>query len=141
MLAAAVVLGSRRRDSSRPVASGGLPPTALRSESVSADGSTTLTTEELTKFLAILEDTSVSIECVVPSALCDIAMCSLNDDVLTANCGCMAMPADSGNPATLELGWGTAVLAQNPIYREVCVRICVVAIHRRLVFRGDRVPF
>ena len=51
------------------------------------------------------------------SALCDLSTCSLNSDKLTASCGCLAMPADTGNPAALQLGWTSAILAGNPLYR------------------------
>lgn len=55
--------------------------------------------------------------CNVDSALCDIATCTLNADKVTASCGCMRMPGSANNPAKLQLGWGSAVLSHDPVYR------------------------
>ena len=56
-------------------------------------------------------------------ALCDIAMCTLNDDGLTASCGCQKMDASTHNPANVGLG-AAAVLTFSSTYRsllETCV--------------------
>ena len=56
-------------------------------------------------------------------ALCDIAMCTLNDDGLTASCGCQKMSASTHNPANVGLG-AAAVLGFSSSYRsllETCV--------------------
>ena len=57
--------------------------------------------------------------CVIESALCDIAVCTLNEDQATATCACQRMPASAGNPAIVQLGWGSVALAGHWLYRDV----------------------
>ena len=61
---------------------------------------------------------SPSVACPVSSALCSLASCTLNEDKLTASCGCQKMPADTGNPAVISLT-EAAVLAGSSAYAEL----------------------
>ena len=51
-------------------------------------------------------------------ALCDVAMCTLNSDGLTASCGCQKMDASEQNPANVGVG-GSAILAFSSVYRNL----------------------
>ena len=73
------------------------------------------------RYLSAIDE---AIECAVPSALCDIAACTLNTDNRTATCGCQSMPADAGNPGVLRLGWGSMILSGSAIYRDT-IATCV----------------
>lgn len=73
------------------------------------------------RYLSAIDE---AIECAVPSALCDIAACTLNTDNRTATCGCQSMPADAGNPGVLRLGWGSMILSGSAIYRDT-IAACV----------------
>ena len=61
--------------------------------------------------------TGNSVECTVRSALCSSAVCTLNSDKLTANCGCLSMDRDANNPATLDIGWGSFIMAKSTLYQ------------------------
>ena len=63
-------------------------------------------------------------DCVINSALCSDAVCTLNSDGLTASCGCLKMPATRGNPAQLAVSWSSFVLATSPKFVEL-VESCV----------------
>ena len=64
-------------------------------------------------------DSDTAVECpTAPYALCNIAMCTLNDDGRTASCGCQKMSASQGNPAQVGLG-AAGVLARSSEYRKL----------------------
>ena len=63
-------------------------------------------------------------ECMISSALCSDAVCTLNADGLTASCGCLKMPATAGNPAKLAISWSSFVLATSSKFQEL-VESCV----------------
>ena len=58
------------------------------------------------------------VECTVRSALCSSAVCTLNSDKLTANCGCLSMDRDENNPALLDLGWASFIMAKSTLYQS-----------------------
>lgn len=55
-------------------------------------------------------------------ALCNIGMCTLNDDKLTASCGCQSMSASEENPANVGLD-AAGILAPSKAYRDL-VKAC-----------------
>ena len=109
VLGAALLLLSHTAAPSRSAAT-------LRRDGGADDGDVIVTFVE--NYLGEIND---SVECAVRSALCDIAACTLNEDNLTASCGCQSMPADAGNPAKLALGWSSFILAGSAVYRDAVV--------------------
>lgn len=84
--------------------------------------------DELTDFLPLLDELKdEAAYCVMGSALCSDATCTLNADKQTASCGCLKMPATTGNPAELAISWSSFPLAaSSSTFREI-VRECVDA--------------
>ena len=115
VLGAALLVFSLAAATPRRAATPIISAAALR-RARAADG------DAIVKFVEnYLGEINDSVECAVPSALCDIAACTLNEDNLTASCGCQSMPADAGNPAKLAIGWSSFILAGSAIYREAVV--------------------
>ena len=75
-----------------------------------------LTHDEILEYLTLADETYTY--CTIESALCHNAVCTLNSDKLTANCGCLSMPKNASNPAQFTLGWSSFVLATSSIFQR-----------------------
>ena len=76
-----------------------------------------------------ISEIEVSTAVVCPTAdfaLCDIAMCTLNADELTASCGCQRMAASEHNPASVGIT-EAGVLAFSSSYRDLLEKCAVSA--------------
>ena len=106
VLAIGILCSARARASSPRVIS------ELDREAGNADR---LTHDEVLEYLSAADE--AYFYCTIKSALCANAVCTLNSDKLTANCGCLSMDSDAGNPAQFTLGWSSFVLATSTVFQ------------------------
>ena len=116
VLAIGILCSARARASSPRVIS------ELDREAGNADR---LTHDEVLEYLSAADE--AYFYCTIKSALCANAVCTLNSDKLTANCGCLSMDSDAGNPAQFTLGWSSFVLATSTVFQTGLKEIAAVS--------------
>ena len=87
------------------------------SSALNVSSGSDLSHDDILRYLEVAYDSHVMVDCTIRNALCSDAVCTLNSDKLTANCGCLSMDRDAKNPGQLSVGWSSFQMASSTLYQ------------------------